>query len=215
MALPRAAAQAVGGARLAAADPPASAAHSQRGAARRPTLGGDIDVLASDEQDGSMRDALQRALDRLDVRFKVPFLLVFLEGLTCQETADELGLPLGTVLSRIHRARVALRASLDEPADPRKVVRLDDVPRAQGRRPWQQAELSDEVVAALAALPSHSRELVELGDLGGRPYKDGAHRLGVPLGTVMSRLHHARRIMRQDLGAIARTYGLSDVPAAA
>jgi RNA polymerase sigma-70 factor, ECF subfamily len=110
-------------------------AHSQRGAARRPTLGGDIDRLESGEQDGSMRDALQRALDELDDRFKVPFLLVFLEGLTCQETADELGVPLGTVLSRIHRARIALRASLDEPAVPQKVVRLDDVPRAQGRRP--------------------------------------------------------------------------------
>jgi RNA polymerase sigma-70 factor, ECF subfamily len=109
-------------------------AHQQRGAARRPTLGGDVDVLESREQDCSMRDDLQGALDELDDRFKVPFLLVFLEGLTCQETADALGLPLGTVLSRIHRARVALRASLDEPVVPRAVVRLGDLPHAQGRR---------------------------------------------------------------------------------
>lgn len=80
---------------------------------------------------------------------------------------------------------------------------------------WQRGELSDEVVAALESLPSHYRDVVELVDLGGLPYKDAAHRLGVPLGTVMSRLHRARRIMRQDLGAIAKTYGLSELPAAA
>ncbi len=110
-------------------------AHQQRGAARRPALGGDIDALESEAHDGPTRDALQRALDQLDDRFKVPFLLVFLEGLTCQETADAMGVPLGTVLSRIHRARVALRARLAEPSDAPQVVRLDDVPRAHGRRP--------------------------------------------------------------------------------
>jgi RNA polymerase sigma-70 factor (ECF subfamily) len=55
------------------------------------------------------RESLQRALDALDDRYKVPFLLVFLEGLTCQETASFLEMPLGTVLSRIHRARQFLR----------------------------------------------------------------------------------------------------------
>jgi RNA polymerase sigma-70 factor, ECF subfamily len=54
-------------------------------------------------------DSLQKALDRLDGRFKEPFLMVFLEGLTCAEAAEQLGVPLGTVLSRIHRARAALR----------------------------------------------------------------------------------------------------------
>ncbi len=54
-------------------------------------------------------DSLQKALDNLDGRFKEPFLMVFLEGLTCAEAAQQLGVPLGTVLSRIHRARAALR----------------------------------------------------------------------------------------------------------
>lgn len=80
---------------------------------------------------------------------------------------------------------------------------------------WQEDALSDEIVAALAALPRHYRDVVELVDLGGLPYKDAADRLGVPLGTVMSRLHRARRIMRQCLGPIARSYGLADLPAAA
>lgn len=57
-------------------------------------------------------ESLQLALDELDDRFKTPFLMVFLEGLSCREAAERLGVPLGTVLSRIHRARQALRASL-------------------------------------------------------------------------------------------------------
>jgi len=59
------------------------------------------------------RDDLQKALDSLHSRFKEPFLMVFLEGLSCAETARQLGVPLGTVLSRIHRARTMLRQALN------------------------------------------------------------------------------------------------------
>lgn len=68
----------------------------------------------------SNQEILQQALDGLDDRFKEPFLLVFLEDFTCQAAADLLDLPLGTVLSRIHRARQQLRAAirqLDPTAD--------------------------------------------------------------------------------------------------
>lgn len=61
------------------------------------------------------RDALQRALDRLDDRYKVVFLLVNVGGLTCEAAAAELNLPLGTVLSRMHRARRQLRQWLEAP----------------------------------------------------------------------------------------------------
>ena len=75
-----------------------------------------VDVLAQ----LSDQEILQQALDSLDDRFKEPFLLVFLEDFTCQAAADFLDLPLGTVLSRIHRARQQLRAAirqLDPTAD--------------------------------------------------------------------------------------------------
>jgi len=36
---------------------------------------------------------------------------VFMQGLTCKETADALGVPLGTVLSRVSRAKEAMRKS--------------------------------------------------------------------------------------------------------
>jgi RNA polymerase sigma-70 factor (ECF subfamily) len=58
-------------------------------------------------------DALQRALMILENDMRLPLLLVTMEGHTCQEVADMLGLPLGTVLSRIHRAKAALRDYLE------------------------------------------------------------------------------------------------------
>jgi RNA polymerase sigma-70 factor (ECF subfamily) len=72
-----------------------------------------------------------------------------------------------------------------------------------------EGQLSDEVLAALQTLPQHYREVVELVDVGGMPYKDAAARLDIPLGTVMSRLHRARRIMREALREYARERGLS------
>lgn len=62
------------------------------------------------------KDEFQGMLDRISDRCKIPLLMVFMEGLTCQESADRLDLPLGTVLSRIHRAKRQLRALLDDEA---------------------------------------------------------------------------------------------------
>ena len=74
---------------------------------------------------------------------------------------------------------------------------------------WYGQGLSDEVCAALAALPAHYREVVELVDLDGLAYRDAAERVGCPLGTIMSRLHRARRLLRDQLGDYARECGLS------
>jgi RNA polymerase sigma-70 factor (ECF subfamily) len=52
------------------------------------------------------------ALDALPAEFRRALLLADVAGLTCQETADLMGTPLGTVMSRLHRARAAVRASL-------------------------------------------------------------------------------------------------------
>ncbi|HEV2294853.1 MAG TPA: sigma factor-like helix-turn-helix DNA-binding protein [Tepidisphaeraceae bacterium] len=87
-----------------------------------------VDVLARQE-------SLQAALNELDQQHKMPFLLVFLEGMTCQEAADMLDMPLGTVLSRIHRARQLLRARLGE---------RDDAPPLKLHRPPQEHERNAE-----------------------------------------------------------------------
>ena len=55
------------------------------------------------------------------------------------------------------------------------------------------------VVDALAALPHDFRDVVVLVDLGEFSYAEAAQILDVPIGTVMSRLHRGRRLLKQTL----------------
>ena len=55
------------------------------------------------------------------------------------------------------------------------------------------------VVDALSALPHDFRDVVVLVDLGEFSYADAAQILDVPIGTVMSRLHRGRRLLKQQL----------------
>lgn len=56
------------------------------------------------------REAVQTALSHLPDDLRKTFLMVFEQQLTCRETAETLGIPIGTVLSRLDRARKALRS---------------------------------------------------------------------------------------------------------
>ena len=67
--------------------------------------------------------------------------------------------------------------------------------------------LGDEVGAALAALPPEFRAVVELVDLGDMSYREVASQLGCPIGTVMSRLHRARKQLQESLAGYARNEG--------
>lgn len=58
---------------------------------------------------------LSDALDRLPEAQSEILLLVGLEGLTYAETAEVLGVPVGTVMSRVSRAREGLRRAMSEP----------------------------------------------------------------------------------------------------
>ena len=53
------------------------------------------------------------SLARLPEKHLAVITLVDIEGLTYQEAADALGVPRGTVMSRLHRARARIRARLD------------------------------------------------------------------------------------------------------
>ena len=57
----------------------------------------------------------------------------------------------------------------------------------------------DSVVGALSALPHDFRDVVVLVDIGEFSYADAAQILDVPIGTVMSRLHRGRRLLKQRL----------------
>jgi RNA polymerase sigma-70 factor (ECF subfamily) len=59
--------------------------------------------------------------------------------------------------------------------------------------------LSPPVEAALAALPKKFAEVIHLVDLEERAYRDTAEVVGVPVGTVMSRLFRGRRMLAEAL----------------
>ena len=72
--------------------------------------------------------------------------------------------------------------------------------------------LTDEdVLSALAKLPATFRDVVLLVDVQEFSYKETAEILGIPAGTVMSRLSRARDILRRDLAGFARSHGITGI----
>lgn len=64
------------------------------------------------------------------------------------------------------------------------------------------SDLFESVVAeAMDALPDKHRQVIQLVDIEGMSYQEAADTLGVPRGTVMSRLHRARTKIRNRLTA--------------
>jgi RNA polymerase sigma-70 factor, ECF subfamily len=97
------------------------------------------------------------------------------------------------------RCAVDTRASIavwPQPApSPIDVLILADVRRA--------------VLLALEALPARFRDAVALVDVAGDSYEETARRLGIPVGTVRSRLHRGRRLLKGVLAVHAEDLGLT------
>ena len=53
--------------------------------------------------------------------------------------------------------------------------------------------------SALSAVPNDFRDAIVLVDIGDCSYQDAAQILDIPIGTVMSRLHRGRRILKREL----------------
>lgn len=85
-----------------------------RSLARRPvhTAIGDDDAIDLAGPEAGMRD-IERALATLVEDQRVALLLIVLEGLTYREVAEIQGVPIGTVMSRLARARAQIKAYLD------------------------------------------------------------------------------------------------------
>ena len=65
-----------------------------------------------------------------------------------------------------------------------------------------------EIQAALDALPDDYRAIILLADVEELSYKEIADVLGCPIGTVMSRLHRARKLVQKRLVEHARALGI-------
>jgi RNA polymerase sigma-70 factor (ECF subfamily) len=68
--------------------------------------------------------------------------------------------------------------------------------------------VDEEVTQALSDLPEAFRVVVLLADVEGFSYREIADMVGVPIGTVMSRLHRGRKALQKALWNLAMTRGL-------
>jgi RNA polymerase sigma-70 factor (ECF subfamily) len=78
----------------------------------------------------------------------------------------------------------------------------------------QQAPAPGDIERALDNLPESFRTVVVLVDIEGYGYGEVAENLGVPIGTVRSRLSRARSMLQRSLWEQARTAGLTGGPPA-
>lgn len=89
---------------------------------RRPETSESLDAVSDTLSNGTAGEGsalsldLVRAMNRLTFEHRQVLLLIGLEGLSYRDIADELGVPIGTVMSRLARARERLRALLEEGA---------------------------------------------------------------------------------------------------
>ena len=112
------------------------AASTRRQRARRRSSHDQVDLerIATAEpgpgQRATERESLarvQRALDSLDDEHRAAFVLFEIEGQGCEEIAATLGIPIGTVYSRLHNARRRFREAhraLDDQAKPSAMLQV-------------------------------------------------------------------------------------------
>jgi RNA polymerase sigma-70 factor, ECF subfamily len=124
-----------------------------------------------------------RSIDRFDGAYPRAWLLTILRNAHVNRNRRRRPALLEDPDASLER----LATQADEAADPEATV---------------MAELFDETVdRALRGLPERFRRVVELVDVDGLTYDEAAEVLGIPEGTVMSRLHRARMRIRARLAA--------------
>ena len=74
--------------------------------------------------------------------------------------------------------------------------------------PTPEGVTDEEVLQALDRLPKNYQEIVLLSDVEELTYKEIAMLLSIPVGTVMSRLHRGRKILRAELTEYANRMGI-------
>ena len=99
--------------------------------------------------------------------------------------------------------RIATNAALDVLRRERETVDVDALPLANSddgpEAAVEREERGQRVRRAVLALPDASRAVLVLREYEGLSYKEIAETLGIPIGTVMSRLNYARNLLRESL----------------
>jgi RNA polymerase sigma-70 factor, ECF subfamily len=98
-------------------------------------------------------------------------------------------------VSRRRRQKVHLRVMADMAEDGRTVTPADQLARLEAGR----------VLAALEKLPEGQRLAIQLVAVEDLRYEDAARRLGIPVGTFMSRISRGREALRRALEGAERT----------
>lgn len=86
-------------------------------------------------------------------------------------------------------------------------VEMDRIRQADPERAFFDSFVDDEITAAIARLPDEFREAVILSDLESLSYQEVADVLGIPIGTVKSRLYRGRRLLGRALYDYAHEMG--------
>jgi RNA polymerase sigma-70 factor, ECF subfamily len=80
-------------------------------------------AVADSQSQVALRDELERAFAALRIDQRAVLVLLYYQGLSVAEIADALGISVGTVKSRLHAARRAMRAAID--ADARLPITME------------------------------------------------------------------------------------------
>jgi RNA polymerase sigma-70 factor, ECF subfamily len=104
----------------------------------------------------------------------------------------------------IDRGRRRQRAPEERPLEEGDYFLYNKLEQVDGGRPSDEERVverlsQDNVVDALSAVPHNFRDVLVLVDIGDFTYQDAAQILDIPVGTVMSRLHRGRRILKREL----------------
>jgi RNA polymerase sigma-70 factor (ECF subfamily) len=108
-----------------------------------------------------------------------------------------------TILRHVRSNRLRARRHRPEGVDADD--RLDALPAVEVT---PEHVTDEEVLSALKALPAGFQEVIILADVEEFSYKEIAAVLEIPIGTVMSRIHRARRLLRAALAEYAATQGI-------
>ena len=135
-------------------------------------------VRNSAEADDLVQECITRAIARLRVWHEVRDLRAY----------------LFTILNNVHLDSIAQRKRAGN------VVPLDEAVKNLSSRPNQLARIeANELAEALERIPEEQRRVVLLVGIGGMKYHEIAKMLGIPIGTVMSRLSRGRETLRKML----------------